>query len=132
MIKTTGRADFRSGSSVGVDSLRFFQSILQRFNRVEGLTLNMAALSSDYWGRDITVTGLLTGHDLLHFLKDTDLGDGIVLPSLMLKQGDVCFLDDLTVDQVSQTLGVPIYVADGVDELVETCCGDRLFSIAGS
>lgn len=100
-----------------------FQSILQRFNRVEGLTLHMAALSSDYWGRDITVTGLLTGHDLLHFLKDKDLGDGIVLPSLMLKQGDVCFLDDLTVEQVSQELGVPIYVADGVEELVDTCCG---------
>lgn len=100
-----------------------FQSILQRFNRVEGLTLHMAALSSDYWGRDITVTGLLTGHDLLHFLKGKDLGDGIVLPSLMLKQGDVCFLDDLTVAQVSQELGVPIYVADGVAELVDTCCG---------
>lgn len=104
-----------------------FQSILQRFNQVDGLTLKMAALSSDYWGRDITVTGLLTGHDLLHFLKDIDLGDGIVLPSLMLKQGDVCFLDDLTVDQVSKELGVPIYVVDGVDELVETCCGDRFF-----
>lgn len=102
-----------------------FQTILKRFNDVEGLTLRMAALSSDYWGRDITVTGLLTGHDLLHFLTGNDLGDGIVLPSLMLKQGDVCFLDDLTVDQVSQTLGLPIYVADGVGELVNICCGDR-------
>ncbi|MEM9219334.1 MAG: TIGR03279 family radical SAM protein [Cyanobacteria bacterium P01_F01_bin.150] len=106
-----------------------FQSVLQRFNNVNGLTLSMAALSSDYWGRDITVTGLLTGHDLLYFLKNTDLGDGIVLPSLMLKQGDVCFLDDLTVDQVSQKLGVPIYVVDGVEELVETCCGDRILQM---
>ena len=102
-----------------------FQPILQRFNRVDGLTLNMAALRSDYWGRDITVTGLLTGHDLLLFLRDQDLGDGIVLPSLMLKQGDTCFLDDLTVEQVATKLGVPIYVVDGVEELVERCCGQR-------
>ncbi|NEQ99932.1 MAG: DUF512 domain-containing protein [Cyanothece sp. SIO2G6] len=102
-----------------------FQPILQRLNQVEGLTLDMAALRSDYWGRDITVTGLLTGHDLLLFLGDRPLGDGIILPSLMLKQGETCFLDDLTVEQVSQTLGVPIVVVDGVDELVDACCNKQ-------
>ncbi|MEB3231810.1 MAG: TIGR03279 family radical SAM protein [Leptolyngbyaceae bacterium] len=100
-----------------------FQPILQRLNQVDGLTVNMAALRSDYWGRDITVTGLLTGHDLLRFLGDRPLGDSIILPSLMLKQGDTRFLDDLTVAQVSQTLGVPIQIVDGVDALVEACCG---------
>ncbi|MGK7891957.1 MAG: TIGR03279 family radical SAM protein, partial [Leptolyngbyaceae cyanobacterium] len=38
-----------------------FLPILQRLTQVEGLTVNMAALRSEYWGRDITVTGLLTG-----------------------------------------------------------------------
>jgi NifB/MoaA-like Fe-S oxidoreductase len=48
----------------------------------------LAAISSDYFEDRITVTGLLTGQDLLNNLQGEDLGDAILLPSLMLKQGD--------------------------------------------
>ncbi|NER83015.1 MAG: TIGR03279 family radical SAM protein [Leptolyngbya sp. SIO1D8] len=39
---------------------RAFQPILKRLNQVEKLTIEMAAINSDYWGQAITVTGLLT------------------------------------------------------------------------
>ena len=42
-----------------------FQPILQRLNSVGGLEVNMQAMCSDYWGQAISVTGLITGHDLL-------------------------------------------------------------------
>ena len=62
-----------------------FQPILKQLNSVEGLEVKMCALNSDYWGQSITVTGLLTGHDLLLKLQGQDLGDGIMLPNIMLK-----------------------------------------------
>ncbi|MEA5620026.1 TIGR03279 family radical SAM protein [Cronbergia sp. UHCC 0137] len=98
-----------------------FQSIVKQLNSVEGLEVNMQALSSDYWGQDISVTGLLTGHDLLLKLKDKDLGEGILLPSVMLKHGELIFLDDLNVDDVANQLNTKILPVTGVEDLINNC-----------
>ena len=102
-----------------------FQPLVAQLNQVKGLTINLVALNSQYWGQEITVTGLLTGQDLLAGLQSQkqsqNLGDGILLPSLMLKHDDTKFLDDMTVAEVSQQLAVPIYPVSGVSELVEKC-----------
>ncbi|GAA6623635.1 TIGR03279 family radical SAM protein [Scytonema sp. NUACC26] len=98
-----------------------FEPIIQRLNSVEGLEVKMHALSSDYWGQNITVTGLLTGHDLLLKLKGQDLGNGILLPSIILKHGELVFLDDISVEDVAQALGTKIFPVSGVEELILTC-----------
>ncbi len=99
-----------------------FQPILATLNQVAGLTLEMAAIHSDYWGQSMTVTGLLTGHDLLYFLKHQDLGDGLLIPTLMLKQGTTQFLDDMTLEQVADELGTAIYqVGGGPSDLIQVC-----------
>ncbi len=85
-----------------------FQPVLKRLNEVAGLEVEMVALCSHYWGQTLTVTGLLTGQDILQALQGKDLGDNILLPSLMLKQGDSRFLDDMTVEQLAHQLKVPI------------------------
>lgn len=98
-----------------------FQPLLARLNQVKGLQVQMQALNSDYWGQSISVTGLLTGHDLLLKLQNCDLGEGILLPSVMLKHGELVFLDDVSVEEVSQKLNVPIYPVAGVEELIRQC-----------
>jgi len=104
-----------------------FQPILHRLNQVENLTVEMAAMNSDYWGQAITVTGLLTGHDLLHHLRDRPLGDGLLLPTVLLKPTDPgnpqkwLFLDDQSVESISDALQVPIFPVDGVDGLIQGC-----------
>jgi putative radical SAM enzyme (TIGR03279 family) len=98
-----------------------FQPILQRLNSVSGLSVNMFALKSDYWGQNISVTGLLTGHDLLFNLQDKELGDGILLPTVMLKHGELVFLDDITVAEVSKKLNIKIFPVAGVEDLIQTC-----------
>jgi putative radical SAM enzyme (TIGR03279 family) len=98
-----------------------FQPIVQRLNQVEGLRVEMVALRSEYWGQEMTVTGLLTGQDLLHGLKDRDLGDGILLPSLMLKHDDSRFLDDMTVEALAQQLKTQIYPIGDIAEFIERC-----------
>ncbi|MBD2445848.1 TIGR03279 family radical SAM protein [Nostoc sp. FACHB-152] len=103
-----------------------FQPILQRLNSVEGLEVNMYALASDYWGQTISVTGLLTGHDLLLNLKDKDLGDGILLPNVMLKYGELVFLDDVSVEELERQLNTKIFPIAGVTELINTCSTEKI------
>ncbi|MEH1959561.1 MAG: TIGR03279 family radical SAM protein [Nostoc sp.] len=98
-----------------------FQPILKRLNCVEGLEVNMRALSSDYWGQTISVTGLLTGHDLLLNLEGQDLGDGILLPNVMLKNGELVFLDDMSIEELAGRLNTKILPVAGVEDLIKTC-----------
>lgn len=98
-----------------------FQPLVEELNQVAGLKVNLVALNSQYWGQEITVTGLLTGEDLLQGLQGRDLGDGILLPSLMLKHGDTLFLDDKSVAELESRLETPILPVAGVAELIETC-----------
>ncbi|MEG3908911.1 TIGR03279 family radical SAM protein [Microcoleus sp. w2-18bC1] len=100
-----------------------FEPIVQQLNQIPGLSINMAALCSHYWGQTITVTGLLTGQDLLEALQGRDLGDGILLPSVMLKQGEPRFLDDMTVEQLASSLKTRILPVSGVEELISAAIG---------
>ncbi|MBE9103672.1 TIGR03279 family radical SAM protein [Nostoc cf. edaphicum LEGE 07299] len=97
-----------------------FKPILKRLNSVEGLEVNMRALCSDYWGQDITVTGLLTGHDLLLNLQGQDLGEGILLPNVMLKHGELVFLDDMSIEELACKLETKILPISGVEDLITT------------
>lgn len=98
-----------------------FQPILQQLNAVENLEVNMRALNSDYWGQSISVTGLLTGHDLLLNLQGQDLGEGILLPKVMLKHGELIFLDDMSIEEVASQLNTKILPVAGVEDLINTC-----------
>lgn len=102
-----------------------FQPLVRQLNEVEGLAVNLVPLGSDYWGQEITVTGLLTGQDLLTGLQGRDLGDAILLPSLMLKHDDTCFLDDMTLEELAQKLGTPILPVTGTEGLIKTCINGR-------
>ena len=99
-------------------------TVTERLNGIEGVSLQMHGLPSPYWGQDQVVTGLLTGQDLLDGLKDQDLGDQLLLPSVMLRQGQPVFLDDMTLDQVQEQLPVPIRIVHGAADIVAAVLGD--------
>ena len=99
------------------------EPVLKRLNEVEGVHLTLHGLPSPYWGQDQVVTGLLTGQDLLEGLMNQDLGDQLLLPSVMLRQGDPVFLDDMTLDQLRATLPVPIRIVHGAAEIVASALG---------
>jgi len=98
-----------------------FEPILHRLNQVEGLEVQMVALCSDYWGQTITVTGLLTGQDLLHKLQGKYLGNAMMIPEIMLKHGEYRFLDDMTVEELARKLNTEVLLVRGVEDLIETC-----------
>jgi len=101
------------------------EPVVARLNAVEGLELILHGLPSPYWGQDQVVTGLLTGSDLLFGLEGQDLGDKLLLPSVMLRQGEPVFLDDLTLVDLEQRLPVAVQVLGGADDLVAACTRDH-------
>ena len=93
--------------------------ISERMNKIAGVSLQMIGLSSPYWGKENVVTGLLTGRDVIDGLQEKDLGDELLLPSIMLKHGESTFLDDITVEEVSNKLQVPITIVSGAEDFVK-------------
>ena len=65
-------------------------------------------IRNDFFGHKITVSGLITGKDLIAQLRGKPLGQRLLLPSSMLRYHQNVFLDDVTVEQVEQALGVPL------------------------
>lgn len=94
---------------------------VERLRAVAGLELLLHALPSPYWGQPQVVTGLLTGSDLLTGLAAQDLGERLLLPSVMLRQGEPVFLDDLRLEQLQLQLPVPVEVVGGAAEIVAAC-----------
>jgi putative radical SAM enzyme (TIGR03279 family) len=99
------------------------QPVVDRLNAIEGLELLLHGLPSPYWGQEQVVTGLLTGSDLLQGLAGQDLGEEVLLPAVMLRQGEPVFLDDTTLEEVQRHVPVPLRLVSGADDLVAVCVG---------
>jgi NifB/MoaA-like Fe-S oxidoreductase len=72
------------------------------------------------------VTGLLTGADLLEGVAGRELGDTLLLPRVMLRDGEDVFLDDMRLDAVRGALPVPVRLIGGAADLVAACLGSPL------
>jgi NifB/MoaA-like Fe-S oxidoreductase len=88
-------------------------------------------VKNNFFGGQVTVSGLITGRDLAEQLKDCILGDELLLPRTMLRSEGDLFLCDMTPKELSEKLGVPIrFVSnDGADFLDAVLgCGGELLS----
>ena len=83
----------------------------------DNLECNVKAIKNNFFGRSITVAGLITAKDIAEQLKDEDLGDELLIPAVMLREGRDTFLDSVTIEELSQKLGVKITAVenDGYD-----------------
>ena len=69
----------------------------------------------------ITVSGLLTGQDLIAQLKEKELGEKLLLPCNLLRSGEEVFLDDITLDELKKTLQVPIDIVKSSGQDLVSC-----------
>ena len=99
------------------------QPAVDRLNAVQGLEVLLHGLPSPYWGQEQVVTGLLTGADLLAGLAGRELGAELLLPAVMLRQGEPVFLDDQRLEAVAAQLPAPIRLVRGADDIVAACLG---------
>ena len=101
----------------------FAERVQQAFPQVQ---VQVKKIRNDFWGPTITVAGLITGQDLLVQLEGLDLGSELLIPANMLRHEQDRFLDDLTLEQVQETLGVPVLpVENDAFELLARMLGSR-------
>lgn len=115
------RVTLLTGYSFALELKQFAQQLSQK----TGVAIDVRPIRNRYFGEQVTVTGLLTGQDLIEQLSGQDLGAAVLLPEVMLKNDDDIFLDDLSLEELEDRLQVPILkiastpwgVLDGLEEL---------------
>ncbi len=89
----------------GKSAKPFLEGLVSKLtNKVKGLKINVYDITNNYFGKTVTVSGLITGQDILSQLKDKDLGNGIIIPKSMLKSDEEIFLDDMTIIDLANQL----------------------------
>ena len=99
----------------------FIQKLCREFmKKFPKITIYVYPIRNDFFGERITVSGLITGQDLIAQLKEQPLGDCLILPHNMVRSQEQDFLDDVTVAEVSTALQVPVdIVKSSGQELVK-------------
>ena len=112
--------------ATGVSAAPFLQKIVDMCREKCGNIIgNVYPMVNRFFGETITVSGLITGRDLIEQLKGKALGERLLIPDSMLRAGERIFLDDVTVEQVEEALGVPVTAlpADSGFDLVDAILG---------
>lgn len=77
-----------------------------------GLRVRVIPIKNHFFGETITVSGLVTGTDLIEQLKPLELGEELLIPSSMLRSEGDLFLDDVSVEEAGRALAVPVRAVD--------------------
>lgn len=108
------RGDQRQGKVTLVTAKLIYPTMCwaakQVMAKFPGLDIQVVCIINRFFGEQITVTGLLTGADILEQLTGLDLGDRVILPSVVLKADEDIFLDDITLEDFQKALQVPIHI----------------------
>ncbi len=103
----------RLSAATGLLAAPLLRKLADEFmRRFPGREIKVFPIRNDFFGEQITVAGLLTGHDLLEQLKGQDLGSCLLLPCSILRSGEEVFLDDLTVTELKNALQVKIVIVN--------------------
>lgn len=96
----------------------------QMMKEFPDLIIQVFDIRNDFFGEMITVSGLLTGQDIVRQLKGKNLGERLLLPVNVLRSGEAVFLDDMTLEELEKALQVKadIVKSSGYD-LVRTILG---------
>ena len=77
-----------------------------------GLSISVHAIVNHFFGEKITVSGLVTGQDILSQLSEKNLGKAAYIPTSMLRHNTETFLDDMTVSHLSEALKTPFFAVE--------------------
>ena len=80
---------------------------------IKNLEINHVTIFNEFYGsKEITVSGLLVGKDIIDQLKGKDLGDMVIFSDRILSETGTVTLDDMSLDKISEEVGTPVVVTD--------------------
>jgi NifB/MoaA-like Fe-S oxidoreductase len=103
----------------GVSSSGILDIALARMSTIEGVTMRKVIAKNRFFGPSVSVTGLLTGSDILHALRGKRLGDVLIIPSSALKEEEALFLDGMSLEQLQRQVRAKVVVAEGFKGMMQ-------------
>lgn len=93
----------------------------------DGLKINCYSIKNNFFGGGVNVSGLVVGGDIKEQLADKRLGEEMFIPSSMLRAGEDVFLDDMTLEELSDALNIKIAPIDNDGfEFIEKITGTEI------
>ena len=92
----------------GVSVAPFLKELADRFAPPQ-VEVDIRPIRNDFFGHTITVTGLITGQDLIKQLQNVETDRILICAAMLRAEGDL-FLDGLSLDDVRKALPAPLHV----------------------
>lgn len=103
---------FRVTVVTGTSSYDFVGDFLTQLSYKSGVDIVLQVVENKLFGSTITVSGLVAGNDIVTAVADHDIGSCLLVPDVMLKEGEGVFLDDVSLGGLEQRIGSPVRVFD--------------------
>lgn len=110
--------------ATGVSAYKFMSEVAQVASETFNVQIDVLCVENKFFGKSITVAGLLTGGDIADALIEYGDCDVVFLPQVMFRSGTQTFLDDMTLTQLAEKTGkkIKIVPVDG-ECFVDAVCG---------
>lgn len=103
---------FRATVVTGMSSAGFVGDFLKKLGEKSGLDLVPLAVENRLFGASVTVSGLVSGNDIITSLSGHEIGSALLVPDVMLKEGEGLFLDDMSLGELERRSGCRVIVFD--------------------
>ncbi|MDP2158770.1 MAG: DUF512 domain-containing protein, partial [Nitrospirota bacterium] len=109
----------------GTSFYPFLKKFIGRLSDKEHLPVDVIPVKNTFFGETVTVTGLLTGRDVISALHDnTDHYQVLVVPDVVLREGDTLFLDNVSLQELEEATGLKVVTTDGTPQgFIDTIAG---------
>ncbi len=102
----------------GVSFGPILKGVLERVKDIPGVSIRLITVRNGFFGESVTVSGLLTGSDIRRAVAGRRLGSLLVIPASTLRDDEKTFLDDMTLDDLQQSAGVPVRTVNTLGDLI--------------
>jgi putative radical SAM enzyme (TIGR03279 family) len=108
--------EFRVTVATGVSSFPFVSEFLAQLSAKTGVTAVPVAVENRLFGESVTVSGLVSGSDIITALAGVEIGRALLVPDVMLKEGEGMFLDDLPLEELEEKLHCRVVTFDSTPQ----------------
>lgn len=101
----------------GMSFYPYLKKFIGRLAEKEQITIDVLPVENRFFGPEVTVTGLLTGRDIISTLHDhSDHHEILLVPEVVLREGDSLLLDNVSIPDIEEATGLTVMVIDGTPQ----------------
>ena len=103
----------------GVSFSPILKSELKRLQEITGVSVRVLTAKNSLFGPPVTVSGLLSGRDILATVRGKRIGSLLLIPSSTLNENEGVFLDNMTIEDIEAAVGVPVRAVSTFGDIVD-------------